>query len=224
MTNPFRRATSTHAQRMHASRRNRRRRVAAVGGAIILLASVPGTTVVADDAAERAESEADYVRFGGQVAYGVVQADGTRTTSAVVITATIIAEATDRNIGSTADSDIIPPGFYDLGTNRSRGHLIGRQLGGSGDVEANLVAQFQNRSNSPVMSSCEGNIADYLRDGLAADDDLYYQVQPVYDLSVQDHPTAIWLYASDAGNVLVNILIDNTPEGDVTFGSGNAIC
>lgn len=222
MTTLLDRRTPVRASRSHRPIRTRRSVVAAVVAAALVV-SAPGTAI-ADDAAERAESEADYERFGGAVAYGVVQADGTRTTSAAVITATIIAEASDRNIGSTANSNIIPPGFYDLGTNRSRGHVIGRQLGGSGDVEANLVAQFQNRSNSPVMSTCEGNIADYLRDGLAVGDDLYYQVQPVYDLSVQEYPTALWLYASDNGSVLVNMLIDNTPEGDVTYGSGNVIC
>jgi DNA/RNA non-specific endonuclease len=192
-------------------------------GAVTLIAVGSGV-VYADDASERAESEADYAQFGGAVAYGIVDADGSRTASEAIITSTIIAEASNRNIGSTPDPDIIPPGFYDLGTNRSRGHLIGRQLGGSGNVEANLVAQFQNRSNSPVMSTCEGNVADYLRDGNASGDDLYYRVEPMYDLSVQAHPTSIWLYAADEENVLVDMTIENTPEADVTYGSGNVIC
>jgi DNA/RNA non-specific endonuclease len=200
------------------------RRLAAASALAIAVVAIGSGVTYADDASERAESEADYAAFGGAVAYGFVQSDGTRTASEAIVTSTIIAQATDRNIGSTADPDIIPPGFYDLGTNRSRGHLIGRQLGGSGDVEANLVAQFQSRSNSPVMSNCEGNIADYLRDGNAGGDDVYYRAEPMYDLSVQAHPTSIWLYAEDDGNVLVDMMIENTPEANVSYGPGNVIC
>ncbi|MGF1661999.1 MAG: DNA/RNA non-specific endonuclease [Kineosporiaceae bacterium] len=194
---------------------------AVLAAALALAGAAPAR---ADDSAARAESEADYARYGGAVAYGTVLSDGRRTASEVVVTAAVVAAASDREIGSEADPDIIPPGFYDLGTNRSRGHVIGRQLGGSGDVEANLVALYQNRANSPVMSGCEGAIADHLRDGLAAGDDLYYRVEPVYGSTAQDHPTAVWLYATDNGAVLVDMLISNTPEATVTYGSGNRIC
>jgi len=193
----------------------------ALAALLALLAPAPAH---ADDSAARAGSEADYARYGGAVAYGTVLADGSRTASEAVITAAVIAAAEERLIGSEADPDIIPPGFYDLGANRSRGHVIGRQLGGSGDVEANLVALYQNRANSPVMSSCEGEVADYLRDGRAVGDDLYYRVEPVYGSSAQDHPTGIWLYASDNGTVLVDLLIANTPEAAVVYGPGNRIC
>jgi hypothetical protein len=195
--------------------------VAAVTAVLTVLGAAPAR---ADDSAARAESEADYARYGGAVAYGTVLADGRRTASEAVVTAAVVAAASDRAIGSEADPDIIPPGFYDLGTNRSRGHVIGRQLGGSGDVEANLVALYQNRANSPVMSNCEGAVADHLRDGRAVGDDLYYRVEPVYGSSTQDHPTGVRLYASDNGTVLVNLLIANTPEATVTYGSGNRIC
>jgi DNA/RNA non-specific endonuclease len=205
-------------------RRRRTLRLSLVAATLALLQAFSPATVFADDASERAESEAAFERFGGAVAYGVVQPDGQRTASQAIITATIINEASARNIGSSADPDIIPPGFYDLGSNRSRGHVIGRQLGGSGDVEANLVALFQNRANSPVMSACEGSIADYLRDGLAVGDDLYYYVEPVYGSTSQDHPTAIYLYAEDDGAVLVDITIANTPDAAVSYGPGNQLC
>jgi hypothetical protein len=195
--------------------------VAAVTAVLTVLGAAPAR---ADDSAARAESEADYARYGGAVAYGTVLADGRRTASEAVVTAAVVAAASDRVIGSEADPDIIPPGFYDLGTNRSRGHVIGRQLGGSGDVEANLVALYQNRANSPVMSNCEGAVADHLRDGRAVGNDLYYRVEPVYGSSAQDHPTGVRLYASDNGTVLVDLLIANTPEATVTYGSGNRIC
>jgi hypothetical protein len=223
-------ATSTMASTLGTDppRREQRRRwatrLSAAAAALVLLQAFSSPPVFADDADNRAQSEADFERFGGAVAYGVVQADGKRTASEAIITATIVSEASDRNIGSTADPDIIPPGFYDLGSNRSRGHVIGRQLGGSGDVEANLVALFQNRANSPVMSACEGTIADYLADGRAIGDDLYYYVEPIYGSSTQDHPTAIYLYAEDDGAVLVDITIANTPQAEVTYGAGNQLC
>ncbi len=199
-------------------------RLSIVAATLVVLQAFSPASAFADDATERAESEADFAQFGGAVAYGVVGADGRRGASEAIITATIISEASDRNIGSTADPDIIPPGFYDLGGNRSRGHVIGRQLGGSGDVEANLVALFQNRANSPVMSACEGSIADYLSDGLAVGDDLYYYVEPIYGSTAQEHPTAIYLYAEDDGAVIVDMMIDNTPEAAVSYGPGNQLC
>ena len=189
--------------------------IVAVGG--LLASSLPA-------AASEAENEADYAEYGGAVNYGDVLNDGRRTASQVVITRSIIFAARDRNIGSTADSDIIPPGFFDLGDNRSRGHVIGRQLGGSGDVEANLLALYQNSVNSPAMSDCESEVAGYLEDGSAASDDLYYRVEPIYDLAEQQHPTAVSIYASDNGRVLVNITIANTPDAPVTYGAGNQLC
>jgi hypothetical protein len=159
--------------------------VAAVTAVLTVLGAAPAR---ADDSAARAESEADYARYGGAVAYGTVLADGRRTASEAVVTAAVVAAASDRAIGSEANPDIIPPGFHDLGTNRSRGHVIGRQLGGSGDVEANLVALYQNRANSPVMSNCEGAVADHLRDGRAVGDDLYYRVEPT--TAASSTPTA----------------------------------
>ena len=42
----------------------------------------------------------------------------------------------------------------------SRGHLLGRQLGGSGEVAGNLVALYQRRANSPVMRDYESAVAE----------------------------------------------------------------
>ncbi len=198
-----------------------------LGRRIVVVVSLAAFSLIATSlpaAADEAESEADYARYGGAVAYGDVLADGSRTASEAVITRSIILAAQNDDIGSTANSSIIPPGFYDLGDNRSRGHVIGRQLGGSGDVPANLVALYQNDANSPAMSACESAVAGYLEDGLAVGDDVYYRVEPFYDLFAQDHPTGIWIYASDNGEVLANIFVTNTPDAPITYGTGNQIC
>lgn len=175
-------------------------------------------------AANEAENEADFAEFGGDVAYGEVLDDGRRTYSEAIITQSVIFAAQDREIGSRANPNIRPPGFFDLGDNRSRGHVIGRQLGGSGDVEANLVALFQNSANSPAMSNCESAIAEYLEDGLATGNDIYYRVEPFYDLTQQQHPTAIRIFASDNGEIVADITVENTPEAPITFGEGNSLC
>jgi hypothetical protein len=53
-------------------------------------------------------------------------------------------------LGSAADPDIRPPGLDQLpARNRARAHLLGRQLGGSGDLPANLVALHQTPGQHP---------------------------------------------------------------------------
>ena len=56
--------------------------------------------------------------------------------------------------GTSAQQDIRPPGFISGldPNNHSRGHLIGRQLGGSGDEAKNLVTLYQNPVNTPYMT------------------------------------------------------------------------
>ncbi len=62
------------------------------------------------------------------------------------------AAAAHDELGSAANPDIRPPGLNELpARNRARAHLLGRQLGGSGDLQANLVALYQTRANTPGM-------------------------------------------------------------------------
>lgn len=66
--------------------------------------------------------------------------------------------------GSDAKDYLIPPGWNDLPkSNRARGHLLARQLGGSGSEALNIVALYQNKANDPAMKTCENRIAEALR-------------------------------------------------------------
>src|SRR5215204_4085410 len=49
--------------------------------------------------------------------------------------------------------------------NRARAHLLGRQLGGTGELPANLVALYQTRANTPVMRDYETTVAEAAHTG-----------------------------------------------------------
>ncbi|KAF1297709.1 DNA-entry nuclease [Enterococcus sp. JM4C] len=81
------------------------------------------------------------------------------------------------NTGTSANRDIRPPGFisgpkYD----HSRGHLIAKQFGGSGDEPKNLVTLYQYPVNDPYMNFYELKIRHALNEG----DTVRYRVTPIY--------------------------------------------
>ncbi|WP_420824947.1 DNA/RNA non-specific endonuclease [Symmachiella dynata] len=51
------------------------------------------------------------------------------------------------------------------GANRARGHLLGDQLGGSGNEVRNLDTLEQNAANSPVMRGYEAAIRQAVEGG-----------------------------------------------------------
>lgn len=83
------------------------------------------------------------------------------------------------NTGTSANKDIRPPGFVSGldPTNHSRGHLIGRQLGGSGDDARNLTTLYQTPVNTPFMTKYENQIRQALDKG----ETIRYRVTPVYE-------------------------------------------
>ncbi len=80
--------------------------------------------------------------------------------------------------GTSADQDIRPAGFISGldPYNHSRGHLIGKQLGGSGEDARNLVTLYQNPVNTPYMTSYENKIRSALETG----EKIRYRVTPIY--------------------------------------------
>ena len=105
------------------------------------------------------------------------------------------------NTGTSANRDIRPPGFvsgpkYD----HSRGHLIAKQFGGSGDEPKNLVTLYQYPVNDPYMNFYELKIRQALNNG----ESVLYRVIPVYEGS-EDIPTSVVL---DAKGVDKNTTID----------------
>uniref|UniRef100_UPI0018CA445B DNA/RNA non-specific endonuclease n=1 Tax=Cupriavidus sp. WS TaxID=1312922 RepID=UPI0018CA445B len=108
----------------------------------------------------------------GSINYGVLDALGRPTGIKATITEDMI------NTGTVANPSIVPPGWAGDGMkyNQARGHLLGRQLGGSGDMPENLVTLQQNWTNSPVMRGYESQVRAAVESGQTVE----YHVTPVY--------------------------------------------
>jgi DNA-entry nuclease len=153
-------------------------------------------------------------RLGGAVDYGRVdRRTGQRSGISATITPAMVRAAAAHDLGSVADPAIRPPGFEDLpARNRSRGHLLGRQLGGSGEAAGNLVALYQRRANSPVMRDYESAVAEAVGRG----ETVRYRVRPVYPSpGFEGAPDALRITASGDDGFRFDVLIANTPEARV---------
>ena len=153
-------------------------------------------------------------QLGGRVDYGHVnRTTGQRSGISAIITPKMVAAAEAHKLGSEPDEEIRPPGFEQLSSrNRSRGHLLGRQLGGSGEVASNLVALYQSRANSPVMRDYETMVADAVRGGQT----VRYEVRPIYASPTSTGPpTAIRLIAVGDHGFRLDVEIANTPQAPV---------
>jgi hypothetical protein len=153
-------------------------------------------------------------RLGGDVDYGRVQpGTGQRSGIRATITPAMVAAAARDELGSPADPDIEPPGLDRLpARNRARGHLLGRQLGGTGDLAANLVALYQTRANSPVMRDYETAVAEAAADG----ETIRYAVRPVYRSRTADGPpSALRITADGDRGFRLDVTIANTAEAPV---------
>ncbi|MEU6879181.1 DNRLRE domain-containing protein [Streptomyces sp. NPDC046712] len=101
-----------------------------------------------------------------------------------------------------------PPGFR-LGNipTMNRGHLLARQLGGSGTDRRNLVPLYR-AANSPEMSTQEQKIAD----AIAAGNTVFYSSVPVYENESNPIPLGVTMTAyTSTGVQIVNQTILNTP-------------
>jgi DNA/RNA non-specific endonuclease len=174
----------------------------------------PTTTRGSPGGESPAENRAAIRRLGGNVDYGRVDPDtGQRSGVRATITPAMVAAAERDQLGSIADPDIRPPGFDRLpARNRARGHLLGRQLGGSGAVAANLVALYQTRANSPVMRNYETAVAEAVQAG----ETVRYTVRPVYPSRTHNGaPGAIRITASGDRGFRLDVTVANTPEATV---------
>jgi DNA/RNA non-specific endonuclease len=153
-------------------------------------------------------------RLGGAVDYGRVDPKtGQRSGITATITPAMVRAASAHELGSAADSKIRPPGYDRLpARNRSRGHLLGRQLGGSGEVASNLVALYQRRANSPVMRDYETAVAEAVEHG----ETIRYRVRLTYPgPTFKGPPKALRITATGNHGFRLDVLIDNTAEGRV---------
>jgi len=161
-----------------------------------------------------ADNRAAIRRLGGTVDYGRVDPDtGQRSGIRATITPAMVTAAERDELGSTADQGIRPPGFDRLpARNRARGHLLGRQLGGSGALTANLVALYQTRANSPVMRDYETAVAEAVQAG----ETVRYAVRPLYpSRASKGAPSAIRITASGDRGFRLDVTVANTPAAAV---------
>jgi hypothetical protein len=180
-----------------------------------VLPAPPGPTRPAPEAGTPADNRAAIGRLGGTVQYGHVDpATGQRSGVSATITPAMVAAAARDALGSAADPDIRPPGLDQLpARNRARAHLLGRQLGGTGDLPANLVALYQTRANTPVMRDYESVVAEAARAGEV----IRYTVRPRYpSATFEGAPSAIRITASGDHGFRLDVTIANTPKAAVT--------
>ncbi len=152
-------------------------------------------------------------RLGGRIDYGRVDPrTGQRSGINATITPAMVAAAERDQLGSEPDDSIRPPGFAELPSrNRARGHLLGRQLGGSGQVSSNLVAMYQSRANSP-MRDYETMVADAAQAG----ETIRYEVRPLYaSASARGMPAAVRIRATGNRGFRMDVQIANTPQATV---------
>src|SRR5215216_6656860 len=166
-----------------------------------------------------ADNSAAIARLGGAVQYGQVDPiTGQRSGVRATITPAMVAAAARDELGSAADPDIRPPGLDQLpARNRARAHLLGRQLGGSGDLPANLVALYQTRANTPVMRDHETAVAEAVRAG----ETVRYSVRPRYPSpSFNGPPSAIRITATGDHGFRLDVTVANSPEATTTKATG----
>jgi hypothetical protein len=135
-----------------------------------------------------------------EVTYGALDELGRPTGVSAMITEDMIGT------GTPANPEVIPPGWGGNGTlyNQARGHLLGAQLGGSGDIAENLVTLQQNPANAPIMRGFETAVRNAVENGEV----VYYSVTPIYD-GMNLVPRGITLSATGSGSFNLNVTILN---------------
>jgi DNA-entry nuclease len=109
--------------------------------------------------------------------------------------------------GTKASQSIKPPGFEGGGPGspgHARGHLLGKQLGGSGDDPRNLVTLFQNPVNSPVMRDFETSVRAAVENGEV----VKYSSVPIYkgDNLI---PSGVTMSATGSGGFKLDVTVLN---------------
>ncbi len=123
-------------------------------------------------------------KLGGRIDYGGLDELGHPTGVRATITKAMI----ESKMGSPASASIIPAG-YRQNADLHKGHLLGKQLGGSGYVVDNLVT-LPRLINHPTMSRIEGQV----RKAAEQYEKVFYKVTPIY-VPTNDIPVAIRVQA-----------------------------
>ena len=137
----------------------------------------------------------------GAVTYGELDSLGRPTGIEAKITKDMIGT------GTAPKSSIFPPGFKGGGPGspgHARGHLLGKQLGGSGDDPRNLITIYQNGPNSPVMRDFETSIRKAVENG----EIVSYKSIPIYNGN-NPMPIGITMQAIGTDGFSLNVSILN---------------
>jgi RHS repeat-associated protein len=138
----------------------------------------------------------------GSINYGKLDKLGRPTGVKAMITEDMIGT------GTPANPAIKPPGWRGDGRlyNEARGHLLGNQLGGSGDVPENLVTLQQNPANTPFMRGYETQV----RRAVEAGETVKYSSTPIYNGN-NLVPRGITLSARGSRGFSMDVTILNPP-------------
>jgi hypothetical protein len=135
---------------------------------------------------------------GGKIAYGNLDHLGRPTGVKATITPAMI------KTGSDANERIRPPGFGGKDAGHARAHLLGAQLGGSGDDARNLVTFRHIPSNTPVMRRFERQVREAVEKGEIVE----YSATPLY-VGAERLPKGITIVAKGDLGFSLEVTIKN---------------
>ncbi|WP_213007130.1 RHS repeat-associated core domain-containing protein [Paractinoplanes toevensis] len=109
-----------------------------------------------------------------------------------------------KSVGTVAT--YTPPGYQSTPNNEmARGHLIGRELGGNGQIPENIVPLWQRKVNSGAMYHGVEKIVNEW----SKTNQVYYSVTPVYGNPKSDVPTSIEFVVATPGQPVFRATIRN---------------
>lgn len=98
----------------------------------------------------------------------------------------------------------------------ARGHLLGNQLGGSGDLPSNLVTLYQRDVNHPLMERIESEVRTVVENGIPSQgilrQNVSYRVTPVYE-GTSLVPRWLRIEAVGDAGYQMNVTLENTQNG-----------
>ncbi len=173
--------------------------------------AVDSATAVSISKEEIVEDSKTKKKTRGYILYDPLDYAGRATRAFGLITSDMLSYniITGDTIGTGANSNLHPVGIH-TDSSLDRGHLIARQLGGSGDTLRNLTPIYH-RVNNGIMKTYENRIAlAVLESDLLHDAGLYLQVKPFY-VGDDGVPLFINMTAfSLSGNFNLNVSLLNT--------------
>jgi hypothetical protein len=151
-------------------------------------------------------------RYGGDVDYGHIRANGERTGVTTTVTQGSVKAADQKQIGSQVSRNIRqnpPPGFDAIPPGqRDIAHLSANMHGGSGAVQENVVASY--KAANRRMVNYEEMVANAARNGERVE----YRATPIYD-GRTPHPTHFELEATGSRGTRFKVRIENSSAATV---------